>query len=105
MSGKNKLKIVSAASSDLFGVCENFHALVNRVYAGGNKGTSALNLNHAYTAGSDLVELFHIAKCGYINSAVSCRLEDGDSVGHAQGHAVNFNIYHFHNDTLLPLFL
>ena len=79
MSGKNKLKIVSAASSDLFGVCENFHALVNRVYAGGNKGTSALNLNHAHTASADFVHILEIAESGNFNSRISCRLKNRDA--------------------------
>ena len=57
MLGKKQFHVDLAGFADPRGVCENLHAFLSLVVAGGNEMVDSLDLYHADTAGNDLVDI------------------------------------------------
>lgn len=102
MNGKQHFQSHLSGFDYFRGICEDFHAFVNRIYASRYKGFCALNLDHAHTASADLVDILQVAKSRNVYSGFSCSLKDGAASSNLVGHAVDLNIYHIHVYTLLP---
>ena len=96
VGGENQLKGVPAALSDLLGVGEHFHALVDGEHASRDERTGSLDLDHADTAGADLVHILEVAEGGNLDARISRRFKDRNALGYAQGHIIYLYVYHFH---------
>ena len=57
MLGKKQFYVDLASFTDSGGVCENLHAVLHLVVAGGNEMVDSLDLYHADAAGTDLVDI------------------------------------------------
>ena len=85
-----------AGLDDLRGVGIYLHALIDRIDAGGHKGTGPLDLDNTHTARADLIEILEVAKRGDVDPGALGGLQDRIVSRHREGHAVNFDIYHIH---------
>ena len=77
MLGKKQFHVNLAGFADPRGVCENLHAFLNLVVAGGNEMVNSLHFYNADTAGTDLVDIFQIAKIRNVKTVVAAGPESG----------------------------
>ena len=78
MLGKKQFHVDLAGFADPRGVCENLHAFLNLVVAGGNEMVDSLHFYNADAAGTDLVDIFQIAKIGNVKTVVAAGVQDDE---------------------------
>ena len=79
MLGKKQFHVDLAGFADPRGVCENLHAFLNLVVAGGNEMVDSLHFYNADTAGTDLVDIFQIAKIRNVKTVVAAGVQNPGS--------------------------
>ncbi len=75
----------------------DLHTFRNRIHASGNQTASTGGFYHADTASADLVDILQIAQGGNLHTGLTGGLQNGGTLGDANGNAVYFYIYHFHD--------
>ena len=96
MIGKDQLDVHFPRLTDALGVGENLHPVVHGVDAGGDETPRTLYLDEAKAAGTDLINVFKIAKCRYLDPGVFSRLKDGNTRGDGVLDVIDFNFDHIH---------
>ena len=96
MRGKNKLDVHFSGLTDALSVGEYLHPVVHGVNAGGDKPSRALDLDEAKAAGADLINIFEIAKRGYLDARIFRRFKNGDASGNGVLDVIDFYIDHIH---------
>jgi hypothetical protein len=79
VNGEDKLKRGLSRFLDFIGICEDLHALSNRINAGGNltETFAFICFNNTNTAGADFVDILHEAEGGNFNSRLTGGIKDG----------------------------
>ena len=93
MLGKKQFHVDLAGFADPRGVCENLHAFLNLVVAGGNEMVDSLHFYNADTAGTDLVDIFQIAKIRNVKTIVAAGVQNPGSFWNLQWYIINFDGY------------
>ena len=94
--GEDKLQGDFAGIAHLFCICKDLHAFIHRVNTGGNQASRTLDLHHADPARADFIDILEVTQRRDLDPGIARRFEDRNAVGHTQGHAVDFDIDHFH---------
>ena len=89
MCGKDKLKSCLSGSANCRCVCKHLHTLFYGVCTGSCKSASAYDLNYAYTASADAVDILQITEGGDIYAYFLSSLQDSCSFGNAYRNIVN----------------
>ena len=93
MLGKKQFYVDLAGFTDSGRVCENLHAFLNLVVAGSNKMVDSLHFYNADTAGTDLIDIFQIAKIRNVKTVVAAGVQNPGSFWNLQWYIINFDGY------------
>ena len=87
--GKDQLDRGLSGRADSRRVGQNFQTLFYRICAGSCESASSLDLNNAYTAGADAVDVLEIAKRRDLNVGRFCCLKDSCALRNSDRNIIN----------------